>query len=129
MTTQKRALLVVDDPVPKHGERAALKPDINPALVGSGELDLLCGSCGAVLAQSIWPNQLYDVGIICADCEAFNDTPSAIGGTVLGNVVYLPVGTYRIAGNIAIREGVLMIGEPVPGVGPPAAGNIIEFPH
>ena len=128
MVTQERALLVVDDPVPAHGERAALKPDTNPALRGSGELDYVCGGCGAILAQSIWPNVVYDLGIICSQCGAFNDTPSAIGGTALGNVVYYPVGTYRLTSAVSVREHVPMIGEAFPGAGPPAAGNLVSFP-
>ena len=129
MAAEKRALLVADDPAPEHGERAVLKSDSNPALEGSGELDLVCGSCGAVLARSIWPDLIYDVGLICAECGAFNDTPSAIGGMVLGSVLYLRVGTYRLSGTVRVRKNTLMMGEVFPGAGPPAAGNLTEFIH
>ncbi len=128
MAARKRTLLVVDDPVPADGERAALKPDTNPALQGSGELDYVCGGCGTVLAQSIWPNVVFDLGIICSVCGAFNDSPSAIGRTAFGVVVYIPVGTYRLTSAVAVKEYVPMIGEAFPGAGPPAAGNIVSFP-
>ena len=126
---QKRRLLVVDDPAPEEGERAVFKADVNPALKGSGELDLECGSCGAVLAESIWPYVVYDIGLICADCGAFNDTPSAIGGMALGAALYVPVGTYRFPASLSVRKDVPIIGEAFPGAGPPAAGSLVELPH
>src|SRR2546428_208636 len=114
MATRK---LHVVDPPPSHKERAVLKPDTNPALVGEEPLDYECGFCGDVLARAIWVGLLYDVGILCAKCGAFNDTPSAIGGTVYGNVVYFPVGTYRLGRPVAAKQNVPMIGEPFPGAG------------
>lgn len=124
MRASRQALHVVE-PVPPHGQRAALKPDNNPALVGKGDLDLVCGKCEAVLARRIWPRLLFDLGIICADCGAFNDTPSAVGGTVYGSVVYCPVGTYRLGSPVEMRKGVPMIGELFPGAGPPSATNLV----
>lgn len=115
------------DPTPAHGERAVLKADKNPALVGEGRLDFLCGKCGAVLAKRVWEGQVFDLGILCSECGAFNDTPSAIGGTVYGSIVYCPVGTYRLGSPVALREGVPLIGEVFPGAGPPAAGNVVNM--
>ena len=63
---------------------------------------------------------ILDMGIICAKCGTYNDTPSAIGGAVRGSVVYVPVGTYRLGAPITAKKGVPLIGEPFPGAGPPA---------
>lgn len=123
---RKKALHVVE-PTPEHGQRAALKPDRNPALVGRGDLDLVCGKCGGVLAQRIWPRLLFDIGIICSACGAFNDTPSAVGGTVYGSVVYCPVDTYRLGSAVELKQGVPMIGELFPGAGPPSATNLVRL--
>jgi hypothetical protein len=122
--SQERFLVV--KPAPPHGERAVLKPDANPALEGEGDHDVLCGECGAILARAIWPRLLWDLGILCADCGAFNDSPSAIGGTAYGSVVYLPVGTYQLGSPLGLRENAL-IGEAFPGAGPPAAGNLVSL--
>ena len=124
MATRK---LHIVDPPPAHKERAALRPDANPALIGEGPLDYECGTCGDVLARAIWAGLVYDVGIICAKCGAFNDTPSAIGGTVYGNVVYFQVGTYRLGSPLTAKKDVPLIGEPFPGAGPPRAGNVISM--
>lgn len=125
---KKRSLsLHLVEPPPAHGERAALKPDRNPALTGKGDLDLVCGKCGAVLARRIWPRLLFDIGIICSECGAFNDTPSAVGGTVHGSVVYCPVGTYRLGSPVEVRKGVPMIGELFPGAGGPSATNLVRL--
>jgi hypothetical protein len=124
--TDKKALHVVE-PTPEHGQRAALKPDANPALKGKGDVSLICGKCRAVLARDIWDRSLFDLGIICAECGTFNDTPSAIGGTVYGNVVYCPVGTYRLGSTVEMRQGVPMIGELFPGAGPPSATNLVRM--
>ena len=120
-------ILHVVDPAPQHKERAAFRPDANPAMVGQGDLDLVCGGCGAILASTIWRGQAFDLGIICADCGVFNDTPSAVGGIVYGSVVYCPVGTYRLGGTLQMKKGVVVIGELFPGAGPPSAGNIVTF--
>ena len=122
----ERTLHIVD-PAPEHEQRAALKPDVNPALQGTGDLQLLCGQCRAVLAHKIWPNLVYDVGMICAECGTFNDTPSAVGGTVYGAVVYLPVGTYRLGAPVQVRNDVPIIGELFPGAGPPATDNLVTL--
>jgi hypothetical protein len=65
--TDKKTLHVVE-PTPTHGERAALKPDKNPALKGKGDVSLICGKCRAVLARDIWGGSIFDIGIICAEC-------------------------------------------------------------
>lgn len=115
----------VEDPPPEQGDRAALKPDENPALKGNGSLKIICGSCGGMLAHNIWEDQIFDIGLICADCGTFNDTPSAVGGAVKGDVVYAPVGTYRLGDTLRMRRGVPMVGEPFPGAGPPQEGGVV----
>lgn len=126
MKRHSQALHFVE-PTPLHGQRAVLKPDRNPALTGTGDLDLLCGKCGVVLARRIWPRLLFDIGIICADCGAFNDTPSAVAGTVYGSVVYCPVGTYRLGSAVEMRKDVPMIGELFPGAGQPSATGLVRL--
>jgi len=126
--TGNKTLHVVE-PTPAHDERAALKPHKNPALKGKGDVSLICGECRAVLARDIWGGSIFDIGIICAECGAFNDTPSAVGGTVYGNVVYCPVGTYRLGSTLEMRKGVPMLGELFPGAGPPSATNLVRMGH
>ena len=122
----RRVLLLVE-PTPRQGERAVLKPDQNPALVGKGSLDLVCGKCKSVLARGVWPGLVYDLGILCSECGAFNDTPSAAGSTVTGNVVFFPAKTYRLTAPVDLSNKVPLVGELFPGAGPPAVGNITPY--
>ena len=119
--------LHVVSPTPAHGERAALKPDRNPALIGKGNLDLLCGGCGGTLAKGIWQGQLFDLGIICSECAAFNDTPSAVGGIVFGRVLYFPVGPYRLSAPVEVPKGAPAVGELFPGAGPPRSDGLVTY--
>jgi hypothetical protein len=44
------------------------------AFKGDGDLNLLCGRCGATLARLIRPGQVQDMILLCSPCGAFNDT-------------------------------------------------------
>lgn len=46
---------------------------LGPAMKGEGELDMLCGSCGRVIAQDIDTSTLTHLVIRCP-CGAANDT-------------------------------------------------------
>lgn len=63
---------------PFRGTLVRIEPgDPAPAFFGAkddpGDLDLLCGSCGTVIAREIWAESLTDFVIQCR-CGAYNDT-------------------------------------------------------
>lgn len=45
-----------------------------PFFTGDGPLDLLCGECGATLADGMEEGRVRDVVFECPRCGAFNDT-------------------------------------------------------
>ncbi len=50
-------------------------PVTSPAFASIGQLQLLCGACGAVLMQNAFEQQVLDIFICCPNCRAFCETP------------------------------------------------------
>jgi hypothetical protein len=46
-----------------------------PIMKGKGDINLLCGNCGAVLVQGIYRGQIRHIVIHCPICDFFNDVP------------------------------------------------------
>jgi len=65
-------------PEPKTQTRAVLEPkvgEILPIIKGYGNLNLLCGNCGAVLVEGINEGQIRNMVIHCPICRYYNDVP------------------------------------------------------
>jgi len=65
-------------PKPKPKTRAVLEPKIGevlPIIEGHGNLNLLCGNCGAVLIKGINEGQIRNMVIHCPICRYYNDIP------------------------------------------------------
>jgi len=65
-------------PKPKPQTRAILEPkvgEILPVIKGYGNLNLLCGNCGAVLVTGINEGQIRNMVIHCPICRYYNDIP------------------------------------------------------
>ena len=65
-------------PKPKPQTRAILEPkvgEILPVIKGYGNLNLLCGNCGAVLVKGINEGQIRNMVIHCPICRYYNDIP------------------------------------------------------
>ena len=65
-------------PKPKPQTRAILEPkvgEILPVIKGYGNLNLLCGNCGAVLVKGINEGQIRNMAIHCPICRYYNDIP------------------------------------------------------
>ncbi len=69
-------------PKPAEGTRAILVPEkgVIPVIKGTGgDIDLLCGNCGIVLASGLVPTQkIVNIVIKCPNCGSYNDTPPGI---------------------------------------------------
>lgn len=48
-------------------------PGVHPAFKSEGDVDLLCGGCEIVLAESMRDDQLQSMFIRCPECGAMND--------------------------------------------------------
>ena len=65
-------------PKPKPQTRAVLEPkvgEILPVIKGHGNLNLLCGNCGAVLVKGIDEGQIRNIVIHCPICRYYSDVP------------------------------------------------------
>jgi len=72
---QSRKLKII--PKPDESERVILRTDskdISIIIKGEGDLDLLCGSCGAILAKGINEGQIRNIVLYCNKCRSYNDT-------------------------------------------------------
>lgn len=64
-------------PQPEKGTRAVLhfdSKDTSIIIQGKGNLDLLCGSCGATLAKGVNEGQVKNLVLLCNKCGSYNDT-------------------------------------------------------
>ena len=62
-------------PEPELGTRTVFVGKILPFLKGSGDLNLLCGNCKAILAKRINEGQVRNIVIQCPICKFYNEIP------------------------------------------------------
>ena len=65
-------------PKPEPGTRNVFEPsrgEVLPVFEGIGDVNLLCGNCGGVLAKTIEKTQLQNVVIHCPVCGFYNAIP------------------------------------------------------
>jgi DNA-directed RNA polymerase subunit RPC12/RpoP len=54
---------------------------VRPLFRGSGDIDYVCGNCGAVIAASMGPTQRVNVDVAtCSACGAENEFPTNLLG-------------------------------------------------
>ena len=72
--------LKVNRPPPGAGEHRS--PEIvRPLFRGTGDMDYLCGNCGAVIAAGMGPTQRVNVDVAtCSACGAEVEFPHSIRG-------------------------------------------------
>lgn len=88
MPNLRKILRLIDEPEPTD---TSLNFDSLPPILGKGEEDLVCGSCGRLIAPSVAPKDLYVAAagllrnrmpvrliISCADCGKYNVIPPPI---------------------------------------------------
>jgi uncharacterized Zn finger protein (UPF0148 family) len=59
-------------------ERTILDPktaEALPIMKGKGDINLLCGNCGAVLVKGIYRGQIRRIVIYCPVCDCFSNVP------------------------------------------------------
>ncbi len=60
-------------PEPKPGTASVISPSgfDGPVFMGSGDTDLLCGSCSTVIAHGMVAGQMQDLVVKCKECSAY----------------------------------------------------------
>jgi hypothetical protein len=46
-----------------------------PIMKGKGDINLLCGNCGAILVQGIYRGEIRHIFIRCPTCNSYNNVP------------------------------------------------------
>lgn len=81
---------------------------VPPLFLGDGNLDLLCGKCQALLAQSTWHPCISNIIVDCPSCHAYNEVPVTPDGDY--SRVLLSPGNYSFADVVKLRRGVRLEG-------------------
>lgn len=66
----KKARIIAE---PAAGTRAVLDQNTLPVAVSSGDINILCGSCGVVLFQGMVTDSLGGIVVKCPKCGQFNE--------------------------------------------------------
>ncbi len=86
---QRRPEVVADPPPPAVGSRTAVRMtrfappqrvtqaiiicEVLPALRGEGDVDYLCGFCGAVIVEAVGHGQLQQLAFKCPTCVRYSE--------------------------------------------------------
>ena len=60
-------------PRPREGSRAVIESKVSPAFKGEGNVDYVCGNCGALIAEKVRRGQIRNIVVQCAKCEQYNE--------------------------------------------------------
>jgi DNA-directed RNA polymerase subunit RPC12/RpoP len=64
-------------PEPQEGTRPIYKKNgskIEPFIVGTGDIDYICGRCDNIIAQNVSQSQIASDAVFqCPNCQAFNE--------------------------------------------------------
>lgn len=66
---------------------------IFPFFKGTGNMNYLCGSCHAVLAEHTWKLSVSNIVVLCPSCQSYSEFPK------------IPELKYPVKGTIAIEKG------------------------
>ena len=94
-TEQRPHEVVAEPPPPAVGSRTAFRMsrfappqrvtqaiiigEALPALRGEGDVDYLCGNCGAVIVEAVDHGQLQQLAFKCPTCVRFSEPPAEDG--------------------------------------------------
>ena len=62
-------------PEPPEGSRTVIESKVSPAFKGEGEVDYMCGSCGALIAEKVRLGQIRNIVVHCPKCGQYNEFP------------------------------------------------------
>jgi len=62
-------------PKPSEGSRTVIESKVSPTFKGGGDVDYLCGSCGALIAEKVRRGQIRNIVVRCPKCGQYNEFP------------------------------------------------------
>jgi hypothetical protein len=101
---------------PQRITRTIILSEVLPALRGGGDVDYVCGFCGAVIVEAVGRGQLQQLAFKCPTCVRYSELP--VGEDPVGDVtdcsdgLVLPVGVLRTTATITVpRTPFTLFGE------------------
>ena len=62
-------------PKPSEGTRTVIESKVSPAFKGEANVDYICGSCGALIAEKVHRGQIRNIVVHCPKCGQYNEFP------------------------------------------------------
>ena len=62
-------------PKPREGSRTVIESNVSPVFKGEGNVDYICGNCGAILAEKVRQGQIRNIVVHCPKCGQYNEFP------------------------------------------------------
>ena len=84
---------------PQRVSQAIIICQVLPALRGEGDVDYLCGFCGAVIVEAVGRGQLQQLAFKCPTCVRYSEPPVEDGSA--------DDGTARSADRLVLAAGVI----------------------
>jgi hypothetical protein len=83
--------------------------EVLPALRGEGDVDYLCGYCGAVIVEAVGRGQLQQLAFKCPRCVRFSEPPAEDGraddGIARGaDRLVFAAGVFRTTATISVPQ-------------------------
>ncbi len=60
---------------PPEGTRTVIESKVTPTFKGEGDLDYICGGCGAIIAEKVRRGQIRNIVVLCPKCGKYNEFP------------------------------------------------------
>jgi DNA-directed RNA polymerase subunit RPC12/RpoP len=108
--TKEEKLRVIDRPT--EASRAVFSfADARPKLVGEGNINYVCGTCGSTLVERAWKQSLSNIVVRCPSCQSYNEFLK-IGKIDVGLVrsIAFKKGEYPLTDVVWLKRGVHLVG-------------------
>ena len=104
-------------PPPQRVTQAIIICQVLPALRGEGDVDYLCGFCGAIIVEAVGRGQLQQLSFKCPSCVRYSELPVEDGpgddGTARGaDRLVFAAGVFKTTATITVpRTPFVLFGE------------------
>jgi hypothetical protein len=85
--------------------------DARPKLIGEGNIDYLCGTCGSILVERAWKQSLSNIVVRCPSCQSYNEFPKIgkVDVRLVGSIAFKK-GEYPLTEVVWLKRGVCLVG-------------------
>lgn len=85
--------------------------DARPKLIGQGNINYVCGTCGAILVERAWKQSLSNIVVRCPSCQSYNEflKIGKIDVRFVGSIAFKK-GEYPLTDVVWLKRGVCLVG-------------------